>query len=93
MPFARFSRGLADQSIIQLSGTFSMKHQTDPHAHLCIYISALFSVSPEEMVLSNEGSGETAHLYSLNRIEITGKLRNAISDLCLTRASTITHSR
>ena len=66
---------------MQLSGTFSMKHQTAPHAYLCIYISALFSISPEKMVLSNEGSGVRS-----TRIEITGKSLNAISDLCLTRA-------
>ena len=54
---AWFAQGLADQSIMQLSGTFSMKHQRAPHTHICIYISALFSVSPEQMVLSNEGSG------------------------------------
>ena len=52
-----FRGGLADQSIMQLLGTFSMKHQTAPHTHLCIYISALFSISPEKMVLSNEGPG------------------------------------
>ena len=28
---AWFALGLADQSIMQLSGTFSMKHQTAPH--------------------------------------------------------------
>ena len=58
---ALFARGFADQSVMQLSGTF-MKHQIAPHTYLCIYISALFSVSTEKMVLSNEGSGETAHL-------------------------------
>ena len=31
------------------------------HLHICV-----FSISPEKMVLSNEGSGETAHLYGLN---------------------------
>ena len=54
--------GLADQSIMQLSGIFSMKHQTAKHSHLRIYISALFSVSPEKMVLSNEGSGVRSQL-------------------------------
>ena len=38
---AWFVRGLADQSIMQLPGTFSMKQQTAPHTHLCIYISAI----------------------------------------------------
>ena len=70
--------GLADQSIMQLSGTFSMKPQTTPHTHLCI-ISALFSVSTEKMVLkfSNEGSG----VQFQTRIEITGsrEMRSAIS--------------
>ena len=61
------------------------QHETpDAPTHLCIHITALFSVSLEKVVLSNEGSG---------RIEITGKSRNAISDLCLTRASTLAHSR
>ena len=61
-PMAWFARGLADQSIMQLTGTFSIKHQTAPHAHLCINISALFSVSPEKMVLTNEGSGVRSQL-------------------------------
>ena len=59
---AWFSRGLADQSIMQLSDTFSKKHQTAQHTYLCIYISALFSISPEKMVLSNEGSGVRSQL-------------------------------
>ena len=66
MSMAGFARGLADKSIIQLSDTFSMKHQTATHTHLCIYISVLFSVSPEKMVLSKEGSDKT-HLYGLNK--------------------------
>ena len=61
-PMAWFARGLADQSIMQLSGTFSMKHQTAPYTHLCIYIFALFSVSPKKMVLSNEGSDVRSQL-------------------------------
>ena len=34
------------------------QHETpnSPTPHLCIYISALFSISPEKMILSNEGS-------------------------------------
>ena len=36
--------------------------QHAPHTHLCIYISALFSVSSEKMVLSNEGSGLRSQL-------------------------------
>ena len=61
-PMAWFARRLADQSIMQLSGTLSMKLQTAPHTHRCIYISALFSVSPEKMVLSNEGSDVRSQL-------------------------------
>ena len=89
-PMAWFVRGLADQRIMQLSGTFSMKHQTATHTHLCIYISSLFSICPKKMVLSNEGSSVRSQLQC--RIELTGKSRNAISDLCLTRASSHTLS-
>ena len=54
------------------------QHETpdSPTPHLCIYISALFAISPEKMVTK-------AQAYGLTRIEITGKSRNAIINLCL----------
>ena len=64
-PIAWFARGGGGGSGPKHYATLRhFQHETpDSPIHAsCIYISALFSVSPEKMVLSNEGSGVRSQL-------------------------------
>ena len=56
-PMTWFARGLADQSITCMQLFRRFQHETPDSP-----ISALFSVSPEKIVLSNEGSGVRSQL-------------------------------
>ena len=58
------------------------------HASMHLHICVIFYNSRENGTLQRR-LGRTVS----TGIEISVKSRNAISDLCLTRASTITHSR
>ena len=58
------------------------------HASMHLHIRVIFRISRENGT-EQRRLGRTVS----TGIEISVKSRNAISDLCLTRASTITHSR